>query len=273
MKTGERHAVLPKMVPHGSMGFTLLEILVALVLGILLTTAVCMLIIDQAKTHEDHQMNVMMQQNGRAAMAVMANELMLAGYRPSKDEYGTVTHATIDKVGVMYCDDNGGRQLIEYSYVDSEDRIGACRDNGTRRITLLRDVAAFRMLFAYDAEDIGSGDNGYGVLETAPGETRIAWAYSSQGDGVLDRYFTLNDDGTVQGNGKNPQPLGSNSVALDRIRAVKIWLLMQSSKRKNKSMAEADFGVLPGGDVKGLDKSKYSYRLFTTTVKLRNMYY
>lgn len=282
-------------------GFTILEILIALTLGMIFIAAICTLIIDQTQTHEDHQMKVMMQQNGRAALSVISNELMLAGYSPKPRADGGIGRLAgveigkIDEIKVTF-DRNGNgkiKRLIYHnngttstdykeqpSFAFNETRKCVDRnDNNTN--ALLEDVEAFRVLYAYDEQDLGPDivEGGvkkkYGVLEevSVGGSMRTAWAFDKDGNGELDRYYTLNDNGTIRSGPTGLTP----EVSIDRVRAVKIWLLMRSQNRKNKDIAEAGLpSSIPGKDgIQNLDEldSDYAYRLYTTTVKFRNMYY
>lgn len=266
-------------------GFTLVEVLVALVMGVIFFAAIGAMIVDQTQTHEDHQMKVMMQQNGRAALSILTNELLLAGYSPlPRTDGGTGRLATVEIAGIdtlkMTYDSNEDGEIKRTSGTDNsydeqtiyafdEENRQLERNNNTN--AFLENVEAFRVLYAYDADDLGSGSAKYGVLEeAAPGVTR--WAYSSQGTGALDMCYTLDSAGKLPDNAvasgvPSPQP------GLDRIRAAKIWLLMRSNKRRNKETLETKLDNIPDFDVGGLDTDHYSYRLYTTTVKLRNMYY
>lgn len=257
------------------MGFTLLEILVALVMGTIFITAICALIIDQTQTHEDHQMKVMMQQNGRAALSILTNELMLAGYSPDqRSDGGSGRLAGFEIAGInifkITYDSNANGVIKRKSGVEnSYDELTIYvfdagnkqleRNNNTN--SFLENVEAFRVLYAYDKDDMSA--TGYGKLE--PETSSTYWAYDSVLDGKLDTSYTLNSDGMINNTGP------AISVSIDRIRAAKIWLLLRSNKKKNKDQAEIDIGPIPGDEIT-LDPD-YSYRLYTTTVKLRNMYY
>lgn len=251
-------------VPLGPDGFTLLEILVALVMGLVFFTAIGALIVDQTETHEDHQVKVMMQQNGRAALSILANDLMIAGYSPDSTGHVGITTAGIDGIAFDYINGNGAAERVGYSYVSDEDRFGRSFNGGNRQ-SLLRSVEAFRILYAYDAHDPGADE--YGALEK-DGAGDIYWAYDSDTDAVLDTYYTLNSDGSLRSTGT-----WQDGPSIDRIRAAKIWLLMRGNKRNNKRTVETLPGNIPGFSTAGLGTDNYSYRLYTTTVKFRNMYY
>ncbi|VVS90510.1 PilW family protein [Desulfoluna spongiiphila] len=275
--------------PTGSMGFTLLEILVALVMGIILITALCTLIIDQTKSHEDHQMKVMMQQNGRAALAVIGNDLMLAGYSPvPRDDGGSGRLATFRVAGMTQMDftfdsnadgtivfhDSAGNNIYDertvFRYLNGSNQLQ--RNNNTN--ALLQNVEAFRVLYAYDSDDLGAGASRYGVLEKAT--NRVRWAYDNtpeDTDLTLTHFYTLSDLGKITADDISGAPIKDPKPSLDRIRAAKIWLLMRSTKRKNHDTSETQVDFIPNFPVDDLDTANYSYRLYTTTVKFRNMYY
>lgn len=255
-----------KIFPDDS-GFTILEILVASVMGIIFMTAVGFLIVDQTETHEDHQMKVVMQQNGRAAMSVISNEMMIAGYSAQPGQRAGILSASINGVTFDCFHDDGTNERVGYSYVGGEDRIGVSRDGGNRQ-TLLRDVEEFKILYAYDKDDLSA--EGYGKLE--PETSATHWAYDSDANGTLDRYYTLDANGKIGSNDSDGTSLTAQPN-IERIRAAKIWLLMRSGKRKNKSTQEIQPDFIPDVDVLNLDTVNFSYRLYTTTVKFRNMYY
>ncbi|SCX78435.1 PilW family protein [Desulfoluna spongiiphila] len=292
MKTMQKSSsicTLEVPVPTCSMGFTLLEILVALAMGFIFITALFTLIIHQTKSHEDHQMKVMMQQNGRAALAVIGNDLMLAGYSPvPRDDGGSGRLATFRVAGMTHMDftfdanadgdidekDSAENNIyIERTvleYFDASNQLG--RNNNTNR--LLQDVEAFRVLYAYDADDLGAGSGSYGVLEKEADAVR--WAYDSTPEDTelkLTHYYTLDAAGKLAGDDVAETPIEGPDPSLDRIRAAKIWLLIRSNKRKAQNTFENQVDFIPDFSVRGLDTANYSYRLYTTTVKFRNMYY
>ncbi|BCS99263.1 hypothetical protein DSLASN_48950 [Desulfoluna limicola] len=310
-------------------GFTLIEILVALVMGVIFFTAICALVIDQTQTHEDHQMKVMMQQNGRAALAVLSNEMKLAGYSPiPRSDGGSGRLATFQVAGItaMECtydtSSNGSIELKSGASNSYNERTVLSFNPVTRQLqrnnntnAFLNNVEAFRILYAYDADDPGAGADKYGVLERDSSTGRVIWGYDddpTDGDNRLTKFYTFDDEWKVRtlpatpatpaipaipaqpGAGPGgttipavpaipaqparparpepPSDLTDNPPTFDRIRAAKIWLLMRSNKRKNKDGVE----ILPDSVplyTTQLDTDNFSYRLYTTTVKFRNMYY
>jgi len=253
-------------------GFTILEVLVALVMGVVFFAAICTLIIDQTQTHEDHQMKVMMQQDGRAVLSILSNELMIAGYSPKPDQKAGMTQAGIDHFAFDYY---GGTTptSVSYSWHVEGDGDMVVRRNGNNN-AMVKNVEAFKVLYAYDADDLGAGSDKYGVLEKDAGGD-IYWGFDDtpdDADDKLTKYYTLDGSGKLATNDPTPTDI-SAQPSVDRIRAAKIWLLMRSNKRKNHDFVETQVDFIPGLNVDNLDTENYSYRLYTTTVKLRNMYY
>ena len=246
-------------------GFTILEILIALMMASVFMTAICNLVIDQAQIHEDHQMKVTMQQNGRAVLAVISNELMIAGYSPDPTIKKSVVKAAIDDVSFEYMNRDGAGETVGYSYIRSGKRVGRSFNGGLRQ-SLVRNVEAFKILYAYDKDNCSAP--GYGKLE--PETSATYWAYDSNSDDMLDVYYTFDETGNLC---SDDVQLLTTPSSIHRIRAVKIWLLMRSDKRKNKGLSLPLLDSVPGVDLTKLDTGHYSYRLYTTTVKLRNMYY
>ncbi|WP_300667350.1 PilW family protein [Desulfoluna sp.] len=266
---GKQKKTVRLSVSLDHLGFTLLEILVALVMGSIFITAICTLIIDQTQTHEDHQMKVMMQQEGRAALSILSNELMIAGYSPKPDQVAGMINAAIDNFEFNYFNVNTDTN-ISYSWHLQNDGAKVVRRNGNNN-AFLKNVEVFRVLYAYDKDGLGAGNNKYGVLEKDG--NNVIWAYDDDNDDLLDNYYTLNSVGKIATNDESPKPLTAEP-SIDRIRAAKIWLLMRSNKRKNKDAVENKVDNIPGVNIDtDLDTDNYSYRLYTTTVKLRNMYY
>ena len=251
---------------RGASGFTLLEILVALVVGSLVVVAICSLIIDQTQTHEDHQMKATMQQDGRAALSLFTSELMLAGYGPDAKANLMIECAGLNHM--TFHSKNVGKSVkkTDYAFVKSLDGLRRTMDNAGSGSMLVRKVEYLSLLYAYDKD--GLSTSGFGKLEPETGSTHWAYRKEAPETGPLDRYYTLNVDGSLVG----PNSL-TPAVPLRQIRAVKVWLLMRSGKHKNKGMPEVQPGAIPGYDPSKMDRDKFSYRLYTTTVKLRNMYY
>ena len=256
-------------------GFSLLELMVGLAVGFVVITAVGVFYSNQSKLHEDHQIKVRMKQDGRAALAIMANEMMIAGFSPDSSVSANITKAGLDDFEFEFIDGTSQRS-IRYTHTQDADGEWVIGRGGD---VFLASVEALRFLYAFDLDDLGARNGSYGVLEKANGGT--VWAYDSNYDGLLDRYYSVNPrTGDLIFRGSLP-----STVKLDRIRAAKAWIVLKSDKKKNNdNTATPTLGPVPDlldsndpsssgvFDTDALN-SEYEYRLYTATVKLRNMYY
>jgi prepilin-type N-terminal cleavage/methylation domain-containing protein len=64
-------------------GFTLVELMVAMVIGLIVITAVYRVYQNQQQTYTSQRSIVEMQQNARAALTLMKREMRMAGYKPA----------------------------------------------------------------------------------------------------------------------------------------------------------------------------------------------
>ena len=69
--------------PGQNSGFTLLELMVAMVIAILVLGSIFQTYRSHLKARSAQQMVIAMQQNARTAMLLMKRELRMAGYRPA----------------------------------------------------------------------------------------------------------------------------------------------------------------------------------------------
>lgn len=77
-------------------GFTLIELMVALVIGSIVMLGIVSTYQAQLRSHLTEQSVVDMHQNARAAMYVMKEEIQMAGYDPTSRADATVLAATAD---------------------------------------------------------------------------------------------------------------------------------------------------------------------------------
>lgn len=275
----------------GEGGFTIIEILVALLLSSLLIFFIYEIFGSQNRLQIDENQRMTLQQDGRAALNLMANGMRLAGFSPrgTTAEAGLngnsasagITVAAFD--GVTYtCDLNENGQIdtgetvsFQLNATTLERTVGGVTD------PLLTNVAAFTVLYAWDNDGKGAS-SGYGDLEPLGVSTN--WGVDSDGDGDLDQFYQADGTGaltlTSSGSLAAPQVL-SPGVALRNIRAARIWLLLESERDTLTGVASNRFFSVPsnssgasGGVLNGNTLSaQRAYRLFTTTVKLRNMYF
>lgn len=114
-------------VGDGRRGFTLVEILVTLFLGLLVLTGLFSFLILENRTFKDQEQAVEMQQNVRAAMAFMVQELRMAGFDPLESNDMGIKEAMEDSI--TFCLDKGS----EKDGVDNDGKNGK-DDPGERSI-------------------------------------------------------------------------------------------------------------------------------------------
>ena len=238
-------------------GFSLIELLVAMVIGIIVLAGIFAAFNSQQKIHSKEQQVVDAEQNVRGAAHFMVREIRLAGM----DETGVAgagfiiagPHSiqfTIDRNDDEDVAD--AEENITYGFSAGEDiDANGLADSGAAaiiRVTtandrLAEDIRAVGFAYAYDI-------NGDGELEFVDGD----------GDGLLDA-------------GEEIWAYDSNAslgftVNFDRIRAVRIWILARTRSPLRGYSGPKNYIV--GDKVINVNDS-FQYRLLTTTVKCRNM--
>jgi type IV pilus assembly protein PilW len=152
---------------------------------------------------------------------------------------------------------------------------------------LAEDIQAFAFAYAYDYDAGAAVGSLNRELDTSPGNN-IIWAYDSDGDQLLDRILDTNDDGVID---ENDTPGGldlistgweTTYVPINRIRAIRLWLLARSRNPVRGYTDTATYvvgdkhidardsnrnGSIDGGD----QPDKFKRRLLTATVKCRNL--
>jgi type IV pilus assembly protein PilW len=271
--------MMSKKLFHNN-GFTIIELMVAMVLTTVVGVAVVTSTISQKKNFTMNRQVGNMQQNLGGSIYVMEQDIRMAGYDPKETglfgitsiQPWVVTSDTADPVpSVGFLPFTTGPSLM-LSGDDNRDSVADPTDDngvldpleniayrlydndGDGLWDLARDVgtpgvAGFtRQLVAEGVEHVGlayaiDNDND-GSLDTTP-NGNIIWAADSNWDGVLDTNLDTNDDGriTVDDDSNSDQRItltdgaagnlatvapGSFPVKLDKIRAVRIWLLART---------------------------------------------
>jgi hypothetical protein len=184
-------------------------------------------------------------------------------------------------------DSNGSR--IEFSYDFLEDgnasalrnkrifQIADLGDNGVPDLTLQKDgsgrssigegIEALGLAYGFDM-------NGDGELDKTVSNNEI-WAVDLDNDGYLDTNLDTNDDGKINSqddtdnNGIINGTSLSNVVPLEKVKAVKIWILGRSLKKYSKIAGNKTYVI--GRKVLSAANDGYSRSFLEYTVKLRNM--
>lgn len=280
-------------------GFTLIELIIGMLISGILIAAVYTTYKSQQESYVAHEQIVAVDQNLRAGMYFLQRWIRMVGYDPSSNfgDDATITAAgsnsiaftreytesyyDSDKSGdydagepFVDADESGNREVdslftIQFSLMDSDgDGTGdALAWNGGGADRMLADnIEAVGFAYAFDNSP---EDN---QLDTSGGGNTI-WAIDSDGDGDLDLNLDTNDDGVIDENDdtdSNGIIDGSaiGGVDLDKIRAVRIWLLGMSDRGGSKVHTATPYvvsnQVLTPSD--GIRR-----RMLSMDIKLRNM--
>jgi len=92
--------VTPLGIHKTNQGFTLIEILVVLALGLVVLGAVLNIFIKQNETSKAQQEITYAQQNVRAAMGLMVREIRNAGYDPQRNDFPAIETAKGDEIRI-----------------------------------------------------------------------------------------------------------------------------------------------------------------------------
>lgn len=276
-------------------GFTLIELLVAITLAGIVATAIFSLFMSQSRSFDVQERTVALHQGLRVAIEVMERDLHWAGYDPTfSDDFsisdvrcrntGTNTAAACDtnattnitpvariESAVTFTafdnDFDGANETFDYSIFDSAvnniwDLARFAPDTGVSRQMLAEGVECLGLAYAFT--------NGSGGLELNPATGQPFWAIDTDNNNVLDRHLDTNNDGLINVD-DNPAGVALPSlVEVDRIRAVKIWLLGRALQADLQYQA-ANVRYKVGNRIVVHPNDNIRRQLISTTVKLRNL--
>ncbi len=272
----------PSLRSLSNKGFTLVELMVAMVLTTIIGAVLYTSFTSQQRIYTTQGQVVEMQQNIRAAMAVLAREIMLAGYDPENTGAFGITDIANNTITFNIDKDSNGEldddETITYDLFDSPaDTISeqdGILDLGRQEPNNLVDsnfklvaesINAMAFAYAFD-------DDGDGVLDTIGGQT--VWAIDSDGDGRLDTTLDTSSpadptspDGLITlDDVEGGSPLGF-TVPMSSIRAVKVWILART-KMTNIKLNTTETFVVGDSHITPADDSRH--RLLATTILCRN---
>ncbi len=113
--------MMRRLLTHNRDGFTLMELVVALGIGMAILGAVAGTFMTQTKFYNAQEQINEMQQNARAAMDLMSREIKLAGFKPRGTEsFSGVTYSTTElrikaNLNGALADASGGNATIDDS--------------------------------------------------------------------------------------------------------------------------------------------------------------
>ncbi len=170
------------MNKNGQFGFSLISMMVAMVIGLILTAAAIQVFVVNQQTYRINEALARIQENARFAMNLLARHIRMAGYRndPSLDfstafpasqensfATGEVIRGKDDEVVIRYRSDGSwpdcignpaptaGTLVSEKFFLNGTNL--TCQ-SGTETQALLSDVAAMAVLYGIDIDDDGAVD-------------------------------------------------------------------------------------------------------------------
>ncbi len=250
-------------------GFTMIEVLIAIFITGVVGTAVFVSHQAQRKASAQVRQMAQMQQQARGVFTIMAEDFRLAGYNripETPDDQRLFGILGTSPLTLAYDFDRlspntqpsnlyparcGGPEFTTgdkmrnepfYSYSimdqDADDNVTelgrqvfdlAC---GNRQEVLAENIEAVAFAFAIDNDGDGLLDRGDANGTT----TSVIWAADTDGDGQLDTNLDLNGDGQINLDDQaSEDTIGTGLpegglVSLDKVRAVRIWLLAHGEK-------------------------------------------
>lgn len=297
-------------------GFTLMELMIAMVIASIVAAAIMISFDSQQKTQVSQQLVVEMQQDARAALYLMQQDIRMAGYDETWEDSNS---DGVDDIRGSDGIDNDGIDGQDSANEDSdiagivearpnyiqirldENRNGDFRDDndlvtyalasGTALTTIdpdgLADAGAMELKrcnkvggnlerlagsvqavafgYAFDNDSPGGPGAPDGVIDT-DGSGNIIWAFDSDGDYLLDKQLDGNGDGIID---ESDTPVAlTATVPIDRIRAVRIWILARTRSPLRDHHNVQTYVV--GDKVIAVDDN-FERVLLTTTVNCRNL--
>ena len=245
-------------------GFTIIELLIVVAVSGLVLGSIYSVFRNQMNAHKASIEAVEMQQNIRAAMFLMEREIRMAGYSPSMGAAAGIQVAGQGVIEIAMDLNNDGdvtdsNETVSFGFSTANDAnrdgqvdggVGSVaslgRNTGGGFQPMADNVEAVAFAYAYDSDQDGQ-------LETSGGN--VIWAFDSNSDGMLD---TNNNTGAALG----------TTVALARIRVVKIWILARSATAHRGYTDTRTYSI---GRKSITENDKFMRRFLTTTIKCRNM--
>jgi type IV pilus assembly protein PilW len=269
--------------PAADDGFTIVELLVALVVALVITGVAYSIFVFQQRHFANQRLVMRAQQNLRGAFLILEQELHMAGYDPEDSGgFGVVDVRRYDVEEYHKCtpdgqpvlfytydvDEDGGlddsnhgrnREHAKFRISDADNDGHVCLtwDNGAGRNPLAENIQAIGFAYAVDTDRDGQCDSW-------PGGGSLIWAVDSNNDNLLDADIDADGDGDIDeeddtngdhridaadGHALNPQ------VALNCIKAVRVWVLAETPGRlqgwaNKRTYVVGDRILAPGDDGK-----------------------
>jgi type IV pilus assembly protein PilW len=279
-------------------GFSLVELVVAMAISLVVMAGVYKVYVTQQDTYLLQEQVAEMQQNARVAKYVLTKDIRMVGYNPTRKlNVGNFVTSFVSKLpddaladsdpdrtstgpnSIAFTLDDNGDGVIEANF-DEQVAFRVSGDNLERYdvdneswLMVVENIEALGFAYAFD-------DNGDGNIDTSPNGF-IIWAIDGDDsdtderlnvnldgndDGVIDASDDTNGDGKIDDDDAGT-PLAT-PVDLDKIMAVKIWILAKTGKSDRK-YSFPDTYVVGNRILSRNDQNRRS--MVITAVKCRNM--
>jgi len=268
-------------------GISLLELLVAMLIGVFLLAGIASSYVSSKKTSRDTNQLSLVEDNGRIALEMIRDVVQHAGYAPNgdatlqtfilqpadvasvacSDGSNSVSDPTLFTAPRVTTDNPAGDSLAITYYGDNNlftDCIGstlpaACRlgaVGGTNNAAKI-----YSSFFVEDGKLQCAGSRNSQTHVVAEGIENIQYLYGvdTDGDDFVDRYL----------NATNLSAIAlANPNIWNTVSSVQVAILIRSSKPVKKTAESKQYTLLDTTITSGTDK--YKREVFTTTIRLRN---
>lgn len=262
-------------------GYSLVELVLAMAISMVVMAGVYKVYVTQQDSYILQEQVAEMQQNLRTAKYIITREIRMAGYDPRGTADARFESAARDSVrftmdilpvnadGTIGDGSIGDGDDITYSVFEdaSDGQLKLGRNDGTGNQAMVENIEAVGFAYAFDNDDDGN-------IDTHPDYNYVIWAYDSDGGGSLDKHLDTNDDGVIdaldsdEGADLPFEIEPSGEVTLDKIRAVRIWILARTGN-EDRAYSDTSTYILANQRIPANDGRRR--QLVITTVKCRNM--
>lgn len=274
----------PSLLRRPQHGFSLIELMVAMALGMVLTLAIGQVFMSSRYTNTSTDESARMQENARFALQLIERELRMAGYlkNGSTATYSVAAPAlaTTESTGL-----NSSDAITVRYFGSASDAAGNTADNTV--INCIGEAAALNQAVV-DRFYIAAGSNGEPSLfcdSIRPSDATVTTT-TELINGIESMQILCGEDTNADMTADRYLACSDASLTIGNVIAVKVSLLMRSSRDTQESVDTRKFNhfgqgyapgdVAPGGDTgavfnaAGAALDLRSRRLFPTTVTLRN---
>ena len=282
-------------------GFSLVELMVAMAISLIVMGGVYKIYVTQQDSYLLQEQVAEMQQNARIAKYVLTKDIRMVGYNPTRkinvgsfitsfvaklpgddwadgdpDETSTGSHSiafTLDENGNGVLDANFDEQVAFRVSSGNLERFDVANGIKGAWLKVVENIEALSFAYAFDNDGDGNADtsaNGFIIWAIDGDDTdtdeRLTVNLDGNDDGTIDASDDTSGDGVIDDN--DAGTLLPTPVDLDKIVAVKIWLLAKTEKSDRRFTGSQTY-VVGNRIIPRNDQNRRS--LVTTVVKCRNM--